>query len=141
MENVLISACLLGMSCRYDGQEKTYKNIDELSKKYHLIPVCPEIYGGLPTPREPAEQKEGHVINKRNQDVTENYLRGAKETLKMAKLLHCKYAILKMNSPSCGSGKIYDGTFSGKLIDGDGITAKLLKENGIIVMNETEKII
>lgn len=137
MENILVSACLLGARCRYDGQEKKNKDIQQLIHKYNLIPFCPEIYGGLQTPREPAEQSNGRVLNKAGVDVTEQYERGAKEALRIAKLFDCKYAILKKNSPSCGSGQIYDGTFSGTLVPGDGVTAKLFKDNGIIVMDET----
>jgi uncharacterized protein YbbK (DUF523 family) len=107
-----------------------------LAKNYILIPVCPEILGGLPTPREPAEQKGKKVITKSGKDVTKYFEKGAKEVLKIAKILKIKKAILKQKSPSCGCGKIYDGTFSKRLIKGDGVTAKLLKKNGIEVFTE-----
>jgi len=136
--NVLISACLLGVNCRYDGDGKLIKEIERLKEIYNLIPVCPEIYGGLKTPREPAEIIDGKVINRKGEDVTENFIKGANETLYLAKLFNCKYAILKERSPSCGFGEIYDGTFSGKLVDGNGITADLLIKNGIMIIGESQ---
>jgi len=136
--NVLISACLLGVNCRYDSDGKLIKEIERLKEIYNLIPVCPEIYGGLKTPREPAEIIDGKVINRKGEDVTENFIKGANETLYLAKLFNCKYAILKERSPSCGFGEIYDGTFSGKLVDGNGITADLLIKNGIMIIGESQ---
>ena len=136
--NILISACLLGVNCRYDGTGIFIEQLHALKKKYHLIPVCPEIFGGLKTPRDPAEIILDKVITKNGEDVTENYKKGANETLKLAKFYDCKLAILKERSPSCGYGKIYDGTFSGMLIDGNGVTAELLIENGITVMGESQ---
>ena len=112
--------------------------LDEISKKYHLLFVCPEVFGGLSTPREPAEMKDGLVLTKTAKDVSENFINGAKICLKIAKLNGCKKAILKARSPSCGSGQIYDGSFSKKLVFGDGVAAKLLKENGILVFSEDE---
>lgn len=104
-----------------------------------LIPICPEQLGGLPNPREPAEiQKSGRVLTKSGKDITKNLARGAKETLEIAKKLNIKEAILKTKSPSCGSGLIYDGTFSKKAIKGDGITTALLKKNKIKVITEKE---
>ena len=138
MKNVLVSACLLGVACRYDGKEKTNKTVIELKENYNLIPVCPEILGGLPTPRDPAEIKGNRVVSKEGVDVTEEYLRGGGETLKIAKLLNIKKAILKENSPSCGWGYIYDGSFEGKLVEGNGITSKILVENGIEVYGESD---
>lgn len=136
--NVLISACLLGACCRYDGQSKKYDGIGALIDKYNLIPVCPEIMGGLQTPRAPAERVGDKVICDNGCDVTEQYRRGAQEVLKFAKLFSCQLAVLKANSPSCGHRKIYDGTFTRNLIDGMGVTAQLLTENGIRVVDETE---
>ncbi|MBZ9569703.1 DUF523 domain-containing protein [Patescibacteria group bacterium] len=133
---ILCSACLLGIKCRYDGKSKTNKKIIELSKKEILIPVCPEQLGGLATPREPAEQKERKVITKSGKDITQSFKKGAKQVLKLAKLLGIKEAILKQRSPSCGCGQIYDGTFSDKVIKGNGITTALLKRNGIKVISE-----
>lgn len=131
----LCSACLLGISCRFDGKSTPDNKIIELSKKEILIPVCPEQLGGLPTPREPAEKKGEKFFDRLGRDVTKNFTRGAEEVLKIVKLFGIKEAILKQRSASCGYGKIYDGTFSGKVIKGDGITAALLKRRGIRVMS------
>ncbi|MFA5393345.1 MAG: DUF523 domain-containing protein [Candidatus Ratteibacteria bacterium] len=132
----LCSACLLGISCRHDGKSKTNKKIIKLSEKENLIPVCPEQLGGLPTPRKSSEQKGSKVITESGRDVTGNFKRGANEVLKVAKLFGVQEAILKQNSPSCGCGKILDGSFSGRIIKGDGVTAVLLKKNGIKVLTE-----
>ena len=134
----LCSACLLGIKCRYDGKSKPNKKIIKLAKKEILIPVCPDQLGGLPTPREAAEQKGKRVITKSGKDVTKDFMKGAKQTLKLAKLLGIKKAILKQRSPSCGCGQIYDGTFSGKVIKGNGVTTALLKKNKIKVISEED---
>ncbi len=136
--NILISACLLGVNCRYNATGKMIPELEELISKHILIPICPEQLGGLSTPRSPAEIRGESVINKDSVDLTAEFIRGAEETLKLAKIYNCKFAILKERSPSCGSGKIYDGTFSKTIVDGDGFTAKLLKENGIKIIGETE---
>ena len=136
--NILISGCLLGLKCRYDGKEKKLPEIEELIELYNLIPVCPEQLGGLPTPRIPAERVKDRVITQAGADVTKEYQLGAKEALKIAKLYNCKKAILKEKSPSCGCGKIYDGTFSKNLIVGNGITADLLLKNGIEIFGESK---
>lgn len=133
-EKVLISACLLGVNCKYDGNNNYDEELYNKIKDYELIPVCPEVWGGLTTPRYPSEIKDNKVINTKGEDVTKNFEKGAQETLELAKKLGVKKAILKAKSPSCGNGKIYDGTFTGTLIDGDGITTRLLKENGIEVI-------
>ena len=138
MERILVSACLLGLKVRYDGKEKTNEELVEKIKDYDFIPVCPEIFGGLSTPRVPAEIRENKVINKEGIDVTSNYNRGAEEVLKLAKKFNIKKAVLKSKSPSCGKGKVYDGTFSGNLVDGFGVTAKLLMDNGIEVLSEDD---
>jgi len=135
-EKILVSACLLGINCKYDGTSNKNEKILKLAKDFILIPVCPEILGGLPIPREPAEQKGKRVITKSGEDATKYFERGAKEVLKICKILKIKKAILKQKSPSCGCGKIYDGTFSGKLIKGEGATTKLLKKNKIKVFTE-----
>lgn len=135
--NILISACLMGVNCRYDGVGMWIEHLDELMKKYHLIPVCPEIFGGMSTPREPAERIKDKVITRIGEDVTEYYKKGAQEVLKLAKLYQCEYAILKERSPSCGCGKIYDGTFTHTQIDGDGVLAELLISEGIKVLGES----
>lgn len=139
-EKVLISACLAGINCKFNGENNLLDSgvLDEISKKYHLLFVCPEVFGGLSTPREPAEMKGGLVVTKTAKDVSENFKFGAEICLKIAKLNGCKKAILKARSPSCGSGQIYDGSFSKKLIFGDGVAAKMLKENGILVFSEDE---
>jgi len=137
---ILCSACLLGINCRYDGKLKPNKKVIELAKREILIPVCPEQLGGLPTSREPAEQRGRKVVTKSGRDVTENFKKGAKEALKLAKLFGIKEAILKQESPSCGCGEIYDGTFSGNIIKGDGITTLLLKKNKIKVISEGDLI-
>jgi uncharacterized protein YbbK (DUF523 family) len=135
----LVSACLIGIKCRYDGKSNLNKKCLGLFKKGKLIPVCPEQSGGLPTPRARSEiQKNGKILTKLGKDVTENFIKGARETLKLAKILGAKEAILKSKSPSCGCGKIYDGTFSGKLIKGDGVAAALLKKNKIMVITEAD---
>lgn len=138
MERILISACLLGASCRYDGKSKPNEKVLELMEKYELIPVCPEIFGGLPTPRTPAERVGSRVLTRDGADVTEQYEHGAFEALRFARLFGCKKAVLKEKSPSCGSGEIYDGSFSGALTPGFGVAAALLSENGIEVFGESE---
>ena len=135
---VLVSACLLGINCRYAGDGKRMEGLDRLMNRAQLIPVCPEIYGGLPTPRTPAERRGDRVINRDGADVTAQYGRGAEEALKLASLFDVKCALLKERSPSCGSGEIYDGSFTGRRIAGDGVTAELLKKRDIRVFGETE---
>lgn len=134
----LCSACLLGVKCRYDGKSKPNEKALALSKKEALIPICPEQLGGLPTPREPAEQLGERVVTKTGKNVTDNFQNGAKEVLKLAKLFNIKEALLKQRSPSCGSGQIYDGTFSGTVINKNGVTTALLKKNGIKVISEED---
>jgi len=129
---------LLGIRCRYDGKNKANKKIIKLSGKEILIPVCPEQIGGLPTPRKASAQKGDKVITESGRDVTGNFKKGAEEVLKLAKLLGIKEAILKQKSPSCGCGKIPDGSFSKRTIKGDGVTAALLKKNGINVLTEED---
>ena len=135
---ILVSACLLGVGCRYDGQSNQLPQLEQLMKKHTCIPVCPEIFGGLPTPRVPAERQGNKVIAKDGQDVTENFVRGTAEVLRLADLYHCKAALLKERSPSCGSGQIYDGTFTKTLVEGDGLTAQMLKKKGITVYGESQ---
>ena len=135
--NLLISACLMGVKCRYDGKTKPLACLGQLIDEYTLIPVCPEVLGGLPTPRVPAERIGGKVITQDGRDVTANYEQGAQEALRMAQMTGCTTALLKERSPSCGSGMIYDGSFSGGLCPGDGVCGALLKENGINVLGES----
>ena len=141
MEKLLISSCILGVKSRYDGKSK--KCIDDsrlraLSEKYELVPFCPEIYGGLPTPRTPSERVGERVMMKSGLDVTENYERGAGEALSLCLLLGIKKALLKERSPSCGKGAIYDGSFTGTLTEGNGVAAELLISSGIAVFGESE---
>lgn len=135
---ILVSACLFGLNCRYCGGGCINEKIISLASAHDLIPVCPEQLGGLPTPREPDEILNGRVIEKNGKDNTLQFKKGAEETLKLAGLLGCSTAVLKENSPSCGSSFVYDGHFSGTKIHGSGITASLLIKNGINVINETE---
>ncbi len=138
MKNVLISACLFGEKCRYDGKDNLIGGLDLLKDKCTLIPVCPEALGGLSTPRNPSEIVGDRVIMDNGNDVTAEYSRGAEIALRTALENGCKIALMKAKSPSCGVGKIYDGTFSRTLTDGDGITARLLKKHDIKVFDETE---
>jgi len=145
----LISACLLGIKCAWDGQDiyKSDKAI-ELLKSETLIPVCPEQLGGLKTPRAPQEIQGGtgedvldrkcKVLNINGEDVTQEFITGAEETLKIAKLFRIEEFIGKSRSPSCGCGQIYNGTFSQKLVNGDGVTTALLKRNGIRVVTQED---
>ena len=135
---ILVSACLMGVSCRYDGQSGPIPQLKKLMKTHTCIPVCAEILGGLPTPRPPAERRGSAVVTQDGQDVTDAFVRGAAEILSLADLYHCKVALLKERSPSCGSGLIYDGTFTGTLIEGDGVTAQLLKKKGLTVYGESQ---
>lgn len=134
---ILVSACLLGCRCRYDGQEKACPAVLRLLERHTLVPCCPEQLGGLPTPRIPSERVGDRVLTCDGQDVTDAYRRGAEEALKLAKTFGCACAVLKERSPSCGCGEIYDGSFCGKLISGDGVTAELLLQNGIPVYGES----
>ncbi len=146
--NILVSACLLGTNCKYNGGNNFTPKLLELKKENNVIPVCPEELGGLLTPREPCEIQNGagkevlegksRVMNKIGEDVTDSFLAGAKETLALAKKHSCSLAVLKSRSPSCGCGTIYDGTFSGELEEGNGVTAQLLLDNKIVVMTEKD---
>lgn len=139
-EPLLISECLLGVTCRYDGKSKPMDAslLIRLMEQYELIPVCPEQLGGLKTPRAPSErQEDGTIVSNVGEDVTVQYHKGAEQALHLAGLFQCRKALLKERSPSCGNGVIYDGSFSGKLTDGNGVTADLLLENGITVIGES----
>lgn len=137
MEKILVSACLLGVRCRYDGRSVPCEALLQRLGELEAVPVCPEILGGLPTPRTPAERQDGRVVAKDGRDVTAQYRRGAGETLRLARLFGCRYALLKERSPSCGCGAIYDGSFTGTLTSGDGTAAELLCANGVQVFGET----
>ena len=140
MENVLISACLLGFECKYCGgsNKLTEQQLAALGERFRLIPVCPETAGGLPTPRDPSERLGDKVVSNQGRDVTAQYQKGAETALWLARRYDCKAALLKENSPSCGSGQIYDGSFTGTLDPGDGVAAQLLKEEGLIVFGESD---
>lgn len=137
-KTMLVSACLLGVACRYAGDGCFDARVAALRERHTLIPVCPEQLGGLPTPRRPAEIAGMCVVDEDGNDVTEEFQKGADETLKLARLMGCDTAVLKARSPSCGHGKIYDGTFGGKTTAGSGVTASLLARQGIRVLTEEE---
>lgn len=140
MNMKLCSACLLGIACRYDGKSKPNAKVLDLAKKEILIPICPEQLGGLATPREAAQRVGKRVVTQSGVDLTEAFLKGAKSVLLIAKLMGVNEAILKQKSPSCGCGKVYDGTFSGTIIEGDGVTCELLKKEGIHVLSEEDLV-
>ena len=140
MEKIIVSACLLGAATRYDAKSKpsiSEEKMKKLTEAYHLVPVCPEIYGGLPTPRIPSERVGERVKMQDGRDVTENYNKGALETLSLCRLLGVKKALLKAKSPSCSKDKIYDGSFSGSLTKRDGVTAERLISAGLEVYTES----
>lgn len=133
---ILVSKCLLGENCRYKGDNCKNDEVLALGNKNELIGVCPEILGGLPTPRCPGERVGDKVLGNNGSDLTAEYRLGAQKTLEIAQSEGVELCILKSRSPSCGCGVIYDGTFSGKLIPGDGVTAELLKKHGFKIKNE-----
>ena len=146
---ILVSACLLGVNCKYNGENNRNERVIEFLKDKKFVMACPEELGGLNTPRIPCEmvglakdilnnKDKGKVINKSGDDITENFLKGAYETLKIVKSNNIKKAILKAKSPSCGYGLVYDGTFSEKLTLGNGVTAQILKDNNIDVITEED---
>lgn len=145
---IVVSACLCGVNCKYNGGNNLNEKVMQLLKEKRAVIVCPEQLGGCATPREPREIIHGSgkdvlkgkakVKSKNGKDSTKQFLNGAYEALKIAKIVGAKTAILKSKSPSCGKGFIYDGTFSGNLIEGNGVTAELFKENGIKVLTEKE---
>ena len=141
---ILVSACLVGLNCKYNGGNNYNEQIVKELKSKGIIPICPEQLGGLKTPRTASEIKyingKRYVYNKDNEDVTYNFEKGAEEVLKLCKKLEIKKAILKSRSPSCGHGKIYNGKFENKLIDGNGILTQLLIDNGIEVISDDEFI-
>ena len=141
--NILISRCLLGVPCRYDGKSVPVPGLEEaLTRAGHtLISVCPEVDGGLPTPRPPAElQSDGRVVNQEGKEVTAQYQAGAELAARLAQEHGCTVAVLKAKSPSCGGRQVYDGSFSGKLVDGNGVAAALLAENGIEIYSESRTV-
>lgn len=138
MEKILISACLVGDKVKYDGHSNYNDKVKLLLEKYELVPFCPEVEGGLSIPRKPSERVKDSVKMENGKDVTKNFEKGAELALNICLYLGIKVAILKENSPSCGSKKIYDGTFSKKLMNGQGVTTELLRKKGIKVISEEE---
>ena len=137
-EKILVSACFLHEGYKYSGGSNINDQIIKLADKYEFILICPEVFGGLPTPRVPSEIVGNRVCNSIGEDVTNEFNLGAMKALELAKKHNCKKAILKAKSPSCGKGKVYDGTFTHTITDGNGIAAKLLMDNGIAVYTEEE---
>ena len=138
MKKILVSACLYGNKCRYKGDDCFNEKLAELGKNAVLIPVCPEQLGGLSTPRNPAERVGDKIISSAGADVTEEYTRGADFAVEIAKANAVDYCVLKANSPSCGKGVIYDGTFTGGKVKGNGLTTEKLLAAGFIVLTENE---
>lgn len=138
--NILVSSCLCGVNCKYNGGNNEDKRVAKLMDTHTVICVCPEVLGGLSTPRTPAEIVGDRVITKDGEDVTEAFYKGAEKALEAAEKYNVDMAILKANSPSCGCGKVYDGTFSKTLVEGDGVFAKMLKEKNIRVYSENDEI-
>lgn len=139
MEKVLVSACLLGEACKYSGGSNYDQRVVDWLRKTgaEAVPVCPEVMGGLPTPRLPSEIDGSRVVTKDGRDVTEFFQKGAEAALRAALKNQCSLAVLKERSPSCGCGSIYDGTFTGTVVQGDGMTARLLQQAGIRILGET----
>ena len=136
---LIVSMCLAGIPCRYDGRDNLVPKIKELLERNDAIAVCPEVLGGLPTPRVPSEiQPDGRVLNQQGDDVTGQFFRGAEQALTICRTHGCTGAILKARSPSCGKDCIYDGSFTGTLVRGNGIFAQMLVDAGIPVMTEEE---
>lgn len=141
MKKILISACLLGENCKYNGGNNYNEAAAALAERYELVPVCPEVLGGLSVPRPPCERSGSRVISNDPEglkDVTEAFVSGARQCLEITKEKGIELAVLKAKSPSCGSCRIYDGTFSHTVIPGDGVTAEMLKANGIRVITEED---
>lgn len=136
--NIFVSACLLGENCKYNGGNNLAQGLSETltAMGIGIVPFCPECAGGLPTPRVPAERLGDRVINKNGEDVTAAFWAGAQAAVEAAKSKDCKYAILKKNSPSCGCGTIYDGSFTGTLTEGNGVTAELMLREDMVIYNE-----
>ena len=135
---MLISACLMGIECRYDGCGQALPELDALMTLCQLIPVCPEQLGGLPTPRTPSERRCGRVVTRDGADVTDAFRRGAAQACRIARLYGVRLALLKARSPSCGHGEIYDGSFTGRRVPGSGVTAEALAAMGVAVYSEAD---
>jgi len=137
-DKILISGCLLGQKVRYDGKGKAIQSdlLKQWQQEQRLISVCPEVIGGLPVPRAPAERQGQKVMTNDGDDVTQAFVSGAEQALALCKQHHIRFALLKESSPSCGSNTIYDGTFSDRKINGQGICSQLLQQHGIQVFSE-----
>ncbi|HIZ11812.1 MAG TPA: DUF523 domain-containing protein [Candidatus Eubacterium faecavium] len=135
---LLVSACLLGKNCKYNGGNNKNADVIALKEHFDIVEVCPECFGGLKIPRVPNEIINGRAVSKNGEDFTKEYVDGAEKTLYIAQESGAVYALLKERSPSCGKGVIYDGTFSGRLVPGNGITADLLLKNGYRIFGESE---
>ena len=143
METLLISACLVGYNCKYNGGNNALppEVLSALRERYRLIPVCPEAAGGLPTPRVPSERRGGSVVTRDGRDVTAAFRRGAEIAGKLAERTGARLALLKSGSPSCGSGMIYDGSFTGTLMPGDGVTAEYLKNKNLTIFDNYSSLL
>jgi len=143
METLLISACLMGYNCKYNGGNNALppEVLSALRERYRLIPVCPEAAGGLPTPRVPSERRGGSVVTRDGRDVTAAFRRGAEIAGKLAERYGARLALLKSNSPSCGSGTVYDGSFTGTLTPGDGVTAEYLKNKNLTIFDNYSSLL
>lgn len=139
-EKLLISACLLGFRCKYDGGTNSLPadKLAALRAAYDLIPVCPETAGGLPIPRAPSERRGGRVVSCEGNDVTDAYEQGARVALALTERFGCRKALLKERSPSCGAGEIYDGSFNHSRVPGDGVAAEALRRAGLALYGESE---
>ncbi len=137
-KTIVVSACLLGENCKYNGKNNLTEGVLKLKEKYNVCPVCPECLGGLKIPREPSEIKGGGVFSKSGEERTLQYKKGAERALKIAKEAGAKAAVMKERSPSCGCGQVYDGSFTHTLVKGNGVTAELFLQNGIRVFGESE---
>ncbi len=132
---ILVSACLLGENCKYNGKNNYSERVAAYVAGHEVIPVCPEVLGGLPTPRDPSEIVAGAVTNCKGVNVDRQFRKGAEEALRIAEENHIDLAILQSRSPSCGVKQIYDGTFTGRLIPGQGVFAELLQQHGFRVLD------
>ena len=136
-EKLLISACLLGRNCKYNGGNNYHPLTEKLRERYDLVPVCPECFGGLPIPHAPSERVGDRVLSRSGADVTAAFQKGAEKTVEAARKAGARKAVLKERSPSCGFGAIYDGTFTGTVVPGDGVAAQALAAEGVAIWGES----
>ena len=136
-EKLLISACLLGRNCKYNGGNNYHPLTEKLRERYDLVPVCPECFGGLPIPHDPSERVGDRVLSRSGADVTAAFQKGAEKTVEAARKAGARKAVLKERSPSCGFGAIYDGTFTGTVVPGDGVAAQALAAVGVAIWGES----